>query len=495
MSSFTHRYLKDTPNPASLNHNLVDRIVRDLAVKIKEEMSTSKDFDPADFISSKKGKLRTRYLNAHNKNVRRGVNLAQISDIGAFVKNERYFEEKAPRMIMGRNPCFNLLYARFVQPIESAFFRLEQVANACDYSKCGEKFGKLIGKWFFENDMSKFEASQRWFSLRLEYMVYALCFPGELRQLNALFAAKMEKHGRTTAGVEFKFNFCRGSGDMDTGLGNGILNYVSTMYFQAVNFCPLSAGCGLEKCCEPSCVTGQFVIKGDDSYGVMPVDASYVNTYQYFGFDAKLFVRTDPLAVEFCSGHFVRVSGGWYYVQKLRKLLTSIETVINSDFIKNGWCAHYYRSLGMMYKVLYRGLPVYEDLADYLMTVSDNLGLNLTLVRDHSYGTSEAFENFRANAVPDTMTFHDISTVNDMSYAELDALVRTFRNQKFTLPSSQYQRCNLKTKSFDMSLDTFAHEYRAYYDTISASSLNKVQRTNLTLIHRARQRLNKINNS
>jgi len=433
LSSFTHRYLKETPNPGSLNHDLLDRIIVGLASKIKEAMSKQGDFSPAEFIESKKGKLRSRYMNAHKKNVQRGVSLKDISDIGAFVKNERYFEEKAPRMIMGRNPRFNLLYARFISPVEKAFFSLDQVANACDYSKCGKKFAELIGQWFFENDMSKYESSQRWFTLKLEYLVYALLFPDDLIELDALFAAKCAKFGRTTTGVKFDFNWCRGSGDMDTGLGNGILNYISTMYFQAINFCPLSSNCGLEKCSAVGCVSGKFVIKGDDSYGSMPVNGVFTNTYALFGFDAKLIVRQDPHDVEFCSGHFVRVKGGWYYVQKLRKLLTSIETVINSDFIDRGWVAHYYRSLGMMYKVLYKGLPVYEHLADYLMTVVD-YGLNFNLVRDNSYGVSEAFEHFESSAEADVNTYHDISMVNDMSYAELDALIRTFKAQRLVLP-------------------------------------------------------------
>ena len=258
---------------------------------------------------------------------------------------------------------------------------------------------------------------------------------------------------------------------MDTGRGNGILNYIATMYFQAYNFCPNGVRCGLEKCGALGCVTGRFVIKGDDSFGQMPVGAGYFNTYSLFGFDAKLLVKRDPWDVEFCSGHYVRVKGGWYYVQKLRKMLTSIETIINIDFIKNGWSAHYYKSLGLMYKKLYSGVPVYEDLADYLCSVSD-MGLNLTLVRDQSYGLTEAFENFERSCIADENTFHDVSMVNDMSYAELDALVRTFRGQVLRLPKEQYRRCNLKSKSVEVNLNEFSIEYWSYFWTISKSTLS-----------------------
>lgn len=487
--SFSNRYLKETPSPKTLDKDLLDRIIVDLVVKIRSNLANSSDFEPAAFLTSKKGPLKSRYHNAHMKNVKNGVPLGKISDIGAFVKNERYFEEKSPRMIMGRNPRFNLLYARFIEPIERAFFKLPQVANSCDYKKCGEKFAELVGQWFFENDMSKFEASQRWETLRLEYLVYAGCFPNDLDELNLLFAAKMYKFGVTTNGVKFKFNYCRGSGDMDTSLGNGILNYIATTYFQAVNFCPQVTRCSLNQCCV-GCVTGKFVIKGDDSYGVMPVGAPYINTYDYFGFDAKLVVRTQPSEVEFCSGHFVRVRGGYYYVQKLRKMLTSIETIINKDFISHGWVAHYYRSLGLMYKTLYAGIPVYEDLANYLMTACDS-GVNLNLVRGTSYGATDAFSNFNGNCGADSNTLLDVSLVNDMSLAELNALTQSFK-QKLVLPKDQYKKCNLKSNPKIVGLEEFTHQYWQVYEGMNYHTLRPEQQKNLKSISKLKSWHNKL---
>jgi len=483
--SFSNRYLKETPSPKHLDRDLLDRIIKSLVNDIKLNLNSQADFEPLPFILSKKGPLRSRYLNAHNKNVRRGVPLREISDIGAFVKNERYFEEKSPRMIMGRNPRFNMLYARFIEPVERAFFKLEQVANACDYYKCGQKFTNLVGQWFFENDMSKFEASQRWETLRLEYLVYSLLFPSDKQDLDVLFAAKMLKHGRTTAGVKFMFDYCRGSGDMDTGLGNGILNYIATTYFQAVNFCPRRERCRLGVCCE-GCVTGKFVIKGDDSYGCMPVNAAYINTYEYFGFDAKLIIKKMPHEVEFCSGHFVRQADGtYYYVQKLRKLLTSIETVINDDITTKGHAAHYYRSLGLMYKKLYAGIPVYEDLADYLMTACKH-GLNLNLTRDTSYGLTEAFEHFERQANVSDQTLVDISLVNDMSFAELDALCRSFRMQTLVLPDTQYRKCNTKARATKDQLATFEVEYWSVYSSMDQATLHSRQKKFLTKLRSLR---------
>jgi len=176
----------------------------------------------------------------------------------------------------------------------------------------------------------------------------------------------------------FSFMFCRGSGDMDTGLGNGVLNYISTMYFQIINQC--DRNCKFDSC---GCAFDKFVLKGDDSYGQLRVGLEPKNTYANFGFDAKLIIRTDPLLTEFCSGHFIRLANGdFYYVQKLRKLITGLQYCINDDVIRNGWLAHYYRSLGDMYAVLYKNIPVYEDVAKFLQTASSKLHVNVNLVTE-----------------------------------------------------------------------------------------------------------------
>jgi len=455
----------------------LDRIIVNLADKIKEQLDPN--FSIKSFIEQKKGPLRMRYLKAHKQNLTSGFEAKKHGDIAAFIKNERYFEEKAPRMIMGRNPRFNLLYAQIIEPIEKAFFKLEQVANACDYKKCGEKFSKLVGHWFFENDMSKFEASQRFETLRLEYLIYALVLPEQAELIKQLFAVKMYKFGKTQSGIDFKFNYCRGSGDMDTSLGNGILNYISTAYFQAINFCPLGANCHIEHCVE-GCFTGKFVLKGDDSYGSMPVGAGYTNTYRYFGFDAKLILRKNWWEVEFCSGHFVPTTdGGFYYVQKLRKILTSIETCINKDINDNGWAAHYYTSLGLMYSILYAGLPIYEDIGKYLCG-STSLGINKTLVEDHSYGTTEAFDNFTGTAKYTDNVMLDISMVNDMSLAELESIASFFRTRRPVYPADQYKRCNRKNKPLSVELDSIESEYATYCRSVD--NMNKIQRANLKLL-------------
>lgn len=301
----------------------------------------------------------------------------------------------------------------------------------------------------FENDMSKYEASQRDCLLALEFQVYqrvlAKCgCSSEIEDLLTVFAAKCIKPVVTGEGVRAQFNWCRGSGDMDTSLGNGIINYISTMYFMIQNFCD-SAKCTLNTC---GCFFDSFVLKGDDSYGCSPKSA-LTNTYAWFGLDAKLIYRSDARNTEFCSGHFIRMADGhWTYVQKLRKLITSVSTCINPDIIKNGWVSHYIKSLGMMYKVIYGGVPVYEDFADMLLTANSPSGMNTYLIEGVSYGAWEAFSStdntIRVDSCPETLL--DIAEHNDMPLAQLDALISAFRHAKLQLPQHLTKRCCVKAK-------------------------------------------------
>lgn len=378
-----------------------------------------------------------------------GLNLNRDSDIAAFVKLERYFESgKAPRMIMGRNPKFNIAYAQIIEPIEKAFFALPQVANACDYHGCGKKFEDLVGGWFMENDMSKFEGSQRYMTLQMEHMVYSLVLPDQRDLLDTLFAYKIRKKGHTNTGVNFDFWECRGSGDMDTSLGNGILNYIATQYFLIENYC---RNCELKNCKNPQCKSYKFVVKGDDSYSSIPKTDVFINTYTWFGFDAKIVIRKTPEDVEFCSGHFVEYQPGKYtYVQKLKKLIESLTTCINADVIRNGWVTQYYKSLGLMYKQLYKNVPIYEDIANFLIKIGGKHGLNVNLIT--SYNLISAFNNVEKHDIQydQSLIFLSISLVNKMDYGELNSIKEWFNNSTLTFDPKFCKRSNLRTPKLEI---------------------------------------------
>jgi len=437
--------LKETPEPHDLDKALVKRIILNLSERIREKLE---EFDEENFLVRKNGHQRRRLIKAREQIRKRGFDANKHANISAFVKTERYFEEgKSPRMIMGRDPRFNWLYAQVIEPIEKAFFKLEQVANACDFISCGAKFEKLLGQWFCENDMSKYEASQRDIALWMEHEVYARVMPEFRDKLDVLFAVKTLKRGATQSGVRFQFEQCRGSGDLDTSLGNGVLNYIATQYFLVKNFCP---DCDLDKCQKPGCCSMKFVLKGDDSYCSVPRFSNPTNYYSCFGFDAKLFIRKSPEDVEFCSGHFIEYSPGRYiYAQKLTKLIESITTCVNRDFVRNGWVAHYYKSLGLMYKQLYGEIPVYKEIAEFLCQTSEH-GLNINLI--DSWNLVNSFKNLKEGEIKiDTALAHvSISMTNKLSLPELEHIKMWFNSKRLSFPPHLSKRSNIKTPKVEL---------------------------------------------
>jgi hypothetical protein len=447
LDSLDRRYLKDTPEPnlQELDMDLINRIINDLVARVRQKIQP---FDVNAFMLKKKGRLRKRYLRAYLEILKDGFDLKKHSNIAAFVKLERYFKlGKAPRMILGRNPKFNILYASIIDPIEKAFFELEQVANACDHVGCGAKFEKLIGDWFMENDMTAFEGSQREFILKLEHRFYTKCMEefklddATARKMSLLFAAKIFKDC-TSNGVHFKFRNGRGSGDNDTSLGNGFCNYLATQYFMIKNYCPC---CKLSRCVEVGCKSYKFVLKGDDSYASIPKVTNYINTYKLFGFDAKIEIRKTPQEVEFCSGNFVEYLPGKYiYAQKLVKLLESLTTCLNPDAIRLGSVGQYYRSLGLMYKKLYQGIPVYDEISDFLLKSSTH-GLNINLVS--SYNLLQNFSHSKEHNlhIDKPHAIVSIAMNNKMSITELNSIAQWCNSTRLKLPPHLDKRCNIKT--------------------------------------------------
>lgn len=172
--SLHKRYLKDTNSGIRpINKRLLDRIITRVARDIGKRLSVP-TYPLQEFLMSKKGQLGRRYNKAVGQLIKQGYDAKRNSAITMFVKKEKYYDStKSPRMIMGRDPRFNILYGPIVSLLEKAFFELPQVCNACDFKECGNKFTKLWAHThlIYENDMSKYEATQTFELLKIEYLV------------------------------------------------------------------------------------------------------------------------------------------------------------------------------------------------------------------------------------------------------------------------------------------------------------------------------------
>lgn len=424
-----NRYLKDTPK-MTVKRKTLNKYVDEFLDKIKPHFEGK--ITIGDFIKTKKGKLRQRYLQALHEIKKDGFDLQRDNDIKMFIKNERYSELKPPRAIMGRNTKFNIIYGQYTVPIEHAMMGLDQIVKGENFLGRGLKFRRIMAKRFAEIDYSKFEGSQRAKLLKyVELRILKMLYPND-RDIENIFNAKMVKKGKTCNGVGFSFFGTRGSGDMDTGLFNTILNWIACRMYEDVN----NTG-GI----------GNFIVDGDDGViGIHNLKATKIDTAARMGFDAKIIIRDDYHDVEFCSSKFIEVSNGVYYqVQNLNKLLNNVQYCINSEFSSS--LATYFGSLGFMYKQLYKNIPVYYDFAKYLCSAFDGY-INTDAVEKFSYVASEAFKAGNTQfEVNHSLCKAELSIAFGWSHTKLDSIISWFGNRKLQFSSEVSRKFVSKTRN------------------------------------------------
>lgn len=458
-----NRYLKETNNHFVADVNVIDRILDELADLLRPNFNGPLSL--REFVECKKGALRKRYNDAATSVLTNGFDLRHHSKISAFIKNEVYNELKPPRMIMGRDPRFNLIYGLYTTALEHAMQFLPEVSKGRNFIGRGQQFfDKIFGADILEVDFSKYEATQRLKLLRIvEIGLWRRLIPSHLQYLEQLFIAKMRKKGRTLNNVEFEFYACRGSGDMDTGLFNTLLTWVSCRYFEIVN----RSG------------NFNFMCDGDDNLMRIPIGLKYRNTFADFGFDAKIIHRTDYHDVDYCSGKFVQSKpGNFIYVQNLNKLMASLPVFRKLKF---SHCkGTYYYSLGFMYKRLYGRFPVYSAIAQFLMSFSPNRKVSTEILEAINPSHCLAFKNSSVDLIDidEEQCLVELAMCFNHPVSELKRLHSWYEEHTVTLQPDEDRRYNpSKTPATVLSavqLDTV--ESILYSSVLSYVPNQKLQR-------------------
>jgi len=409
---FRNRYLKVMDNNTTYMTDIVDKILDDLADKLKPHYNGPIKLN--DFLIGKKGRLRRRYVDSFNEIDKDGFNIERDGDCSAFVKNELYNELKPPRLIINRNPKFSMVYGLFTHALEEAMMKLPQISKGKNFLERGKQFANLIfGAWALEGDCSKFEASQRLRLLKqIELGLLKRLEDGpNYKRFRKLFWRKMKKDGFTQNGQKFGFRACRGSGDADTGLFNTLVMYVACMYFEIIN--------GLE--------LGNFICDGDDNIIKMPVGKeNYINTFAHFGFDAKLILRKDYHDIDYCSGKFIRYNslGEFIYIQNIRKIINNMTYFRKLNF--NHCKTSYYHSLGFMYKKLYGNLPLYSNFAEFLLRSTPSQKLQPEILKELNPIYEELVRGKGYNINWDYTAKVEIAMCFDMTITLIDSFSKYF---------------------------------------------------------------------
>ncbi len=424
-----NRYFKETVHDFKPDEKILAHVLDVLCDKLRPHFQGPLSLE--EFLGRKKGAMARRYDDAGFAVLKDGYDPTKHSKISAFIKNEAYDELKPPRMIMGRDPRFNLLYGCFTTALEDAMVHLPQVSKGRNFSERGQQFSdRLFLRWILECDFSKYESTQRLSCLAaIELGIWRrLLDDAQYLLICKIFAVKMFKSGYTLNDVYFFFLACRGSGDMDTGLFNTLLTWCACYYFLYVNSFP----------CE------DFICDGDDNGVAIPIGSKYVSTYHLFGFDAKLILRKDYHDFDYCSGKFIEIKPGvFHFVQNLNKLMQTVRLFRKEKF--RHCLGTYYHSLGYMYTVMYPGIPVFQEIGKFLMSFSKNKRyVSYDMLHAINPNHAEAFSKSR-NLVLDVDPQHvtvEIALSFDMSVEEVRRYQQYYLSSTIELLPSEDKRFN-----------------------------------------------------
>jgi len=205
-----------------------------------------------DVVASYKvARMRVRYEAAAKSLLEDGPATPRDATVKAFVKGEKLLRYKVhkPRVIMGRDPRFNLELATYLKPLEHVLYaalrgfgskfltRTRLVGKGLN----GNERASLIRKKLYsrpglvavEIDGVSFESHFCESVLQFEHSFYEAFFQGdERKRLAQLLSWQREFRGKGEAGLKFTAKGVRASGDFNTGMGNTLV-MLSLVYMVA----------------------------------------------------------------------------------------------------------------------------------------------------------------------------------------------------------------------------------------------------------------------
>lgn len=274
--------------------------------------------DTADeFVDRYTGRKRTIYASYIDEYITHGVRRVH-AHFKTFMKVEKVPVNKSPRTIQPRSPIFNIGLGRYLKPAEKPIFRamakvfkqryvvfkgLNAVAMGAEMRVLWDKYSKPVAVGI---DASRFDASVDRGLLQFEHTLYNMLFRD--RELARLLNMQLDNVGVSychDGKIRYTVRGGRGSGDMNTSLGNSFI-------MCAIIWCWL----------RESGVNASLANNGDDCVVIMESGDLAKFSKGFVEFASKLgftMVVEDPVydfeQIEFCQTHPVNVGDEWRMVR------------------------------------------------------------------------------------------------------------------------------------------------------------------------------------
>ncbi|APG76587.1 hypothetical protein 2 [Wenling tombus-like virus 2] len=335
------------------------------------------------------------------------------SRVKMFIKQEKVLDpQKPPRAIQYRTAEYNLMLGQYLKPIEKALYMYRDSHGLPVFAKgynvnerawiVKDKYELFDDPVIYQVDFSKFDAHVTKQHLEAEHAVYLKAFPGS-HTLSYLLKQQLANNGITQNGIKYHTNGKRMSGDLNTGLGNSIIHHLLAMQ-----------------------VAPKFVyfIDGDDGLWVGPRSAHIdLMLVRRFGFDLKIDKQDSLSGTSFCSTRLMLstmkfVRPPWVILSKHAMTYRNLPPNKNAQLL---------RAIGECELACNSGIPVIQEFAKRLMTLSDKPLYDPELAwKRQNLESKEALITDEARI--------EYASIFDMSIAEQVCLESAFQT-----PSSEVQ--------------------------------------------------------
>lgn len=390
LKAMRSRVYVDAPEwqPGRELDDILSTAARKLAAQIEPEFDLERLQDELRKFPPKKRELYTQGLQIK-------LDLKEHSRINGFLKCENVpykptTDEKIgdkPRMIMARHPVFLSHLLTAMKPLEHAFYHGRWLFNKYQKHTCAKSMDPLKRMEVLLNmvssldspvviglDGSAFDAHVTEGALKAEWKFYDKVWRGagynsaRVRELKRMGKAQLRNKTfiRTDDGiVKAVVSGNRMSGDLNTGLGNSVLQsaFIAT---------------AMKKCGVPE-KHWRMLVDGDDAVLMVSGVYRYVaerlpKLFENFSQEVKVdYVEDITLdtmeKIEFCQSRPVRVGDGW-------RLIRSPYKVYNGYKMVNLWyrtakeVRQFCATVGPAELIMASGIPVHQALFECMHRIS-----------------------------------------------------------------------------------------------------------------------------
>ncbi|UHM27700.1 MAG: RNA-dependent RNA polymerase [Fushun tombus-like virus 1] len=276
-------------------------------------------------LEGRTGRRRKRFYEGALQYVQFGVAYGD-SKITEMQKLEFYedgkLQGKEDRGIQFRSVCYNVALARYLHGVEERLIGTHYlghhpvVKGLTPRERCQRLF-KFASEFedpvFLCADHSRFDAHVNVELLQEEHAVYKRCCPNT-REFRQLLRWQLKNNGKSKGGIIYKMRGKRMSGDINTGLGNTVLNV-----------CMLAAWLEFN-----GCKKYRLMVDGDDSVIILSrreyerFQVGIVEFMLKLGMETEMDVVYDIWKVDFCQSRPVLLPDGPTFVRNPFKVMTTM---------------------------------------------------------------------------------------------------------------------------------------------------------------------------